>query len=123
MTKKVFGTITLSTDDREIFSDSDEEGIIFELDMDIKDAIVEPIDGVLIKDVDDDIRLLFYYHKPGGMDIDEETIECKGVAEFRTSKQVFKEIVKHVNQRYKTLTFQQKTLDEHIQEQQLPMFI
>jgi hypothetical protein len=122
MTKKVFGTIALSTDDREIFSDSDEEGIIFELDMDIKDAIVEPIDGVLIKDVDDDIRLLFYYHKPGGMDIDEETIECKGVAEFRTSKQVFKEIVKKVNKKYEDIRVNQKKIDSFDMYDRSPMF-
>jgi hypothetical protein len=122
MTKKVFGTITLSTDDREIFSDSDEEGIIFELDMDIKDAIVEPIDGVLIKDVDDDIRLLFYYHKPGGMDIDEEIIECKGVAEFRTSKQVFKEIVKKVNKKYEDIRVNQKKIDSFDMYDRSPMF-
>jgi hypothetical protein len=122
MTKKVFGTIALSTDDREIFSDSDEEGIIFELDMDIKDAIVEPIDGVLIKDVDDDIRLLFYYHKPGGMDIDEEIIECKGVAEFRTSKQVFKEIVKKVNKKYEDIRVNQKKIDSFDMYDRSPMF-
>lgn len=105
-----------------VHPDDPEEGIDFDLDLDIKDAIVEPIDGVLIKSTDDEIRLLFYYHKPDGMDVEEEVIKCKGVAEFRTSKNTFKEIVKDVNEKYKLINKNQKKIDDYFSQEKLPMF-
>ena len=97
-----------------------EEDIDFDLDLDIKDAIVEPIDGVLIKVIDEEIRLLFYYHKPDGVDAEEEVIRCKGVAEFRTSKSTFKEIVRDVNEKFKQIK-NQKKIDDYASEKS-PMF-
>ena len=97
-----------------------EEDIDFDLDLDIKDAIVEPIDGVLIKVIDEEIRLLFYYHKPDGVDAEEEVIRCKGVAEFRTSKSTFKEIVRDVNEKFKQIK-NQKKIDDYVSEKS-PMF-
>lgn len=123
MNKKLLETVISSLDDELIIEvGEDEEEIDFDLDLDIKDAIVEPIDGVLIKATDDEIRLLFYYHKPGGVDVDEEIIRCKGVAEFRTSKNTFREIVKNVNKKYKSISLNQKKIDDFHLCDRSPMF-
>lgn len=81
------------------------------LEMDTEDAIVQAIDGVLVDGDDEEVRMLFYHHKIGGLDLEDDTIRCKAVAEFRMSRKAFNMIVENFNRRGKVLKKQKKTID------------
>jgi hypothetical protein len=81
------------------------------LEMDTEDAIVQAVDGVLVDGDDEEVRMLFYHHKIGGLDVEDDTIRCKAVAEFRTSRKVFNMIVENFNRGGKVLKKQKKTID------------
>lgn len=98
--------------------DPDEE---FELELDFDDIVVQAIDGVLIQGDQEEVRLLFYYYKPDRVDVEEETIRCKGVAEFRTSSSTFKAIAKSFNAKVRDLRTHQRKIDEHIFQEKLSM--
>jgi len=86
----------------------------FDLDLDIDDAIVQIIDGVLIEGDNEEIKLLFYHYKPDRFNEDDETIRCKGIAEFRTSRSTFNEIVKDFNGKIKMFKMNQGNIDDYL---------
>jgi len=94
----------------------------FDIQLDIEDVTVNVVDGVLIKGDDEEIRLLFYHLKPDGVDMDEETIKCKAVAEFRTSKSNFDDIAKNFNGTLKSFKFRQRTINDYIKNEMQSMF-
>jgi len=94
----------------------------FDLELEIDDAIVQAIDGVLIKADEEEIKLLFYYYKPDGIDIEDEIIYCKGIAEFRISKKNFYTIVKNLNGNLNKLIKHQKKIDNYFYQDRLPMY-
>jgi len=92
-----------------------------DIDVDVDKVTVQAIDGVLIEGDDEEVRILFYHYKPDAINIEDETIMCQGVAEFRVSRSRFNSIAKDFNlsrERFKT---GQKKIDEYFQEK-LPMF-
>jgi len=95
----------------------------FDLELDIDDAIVQAIDGVLIKSEGEEVKLLFYYYKPDGIDVEEETIRCKGIAEFRTTRSTFKAITKDFNGKLKRINRYQKKIDDYTVKEKQPMFV
>ena len=116
--------LVLDFDDKKeviVSSEGSDPGAEFDLDLDIGEAIVQAIDGVLIKANDEEVRLLFYYHKPDGIDVEDEVIYCKGVAEFRFSKKNFYGILKNLNGNLNKLIKNQKKIDDYCPER-LPMF-
>jgi len=116
--------ILLDLDDKKevkVNSEGSDPGAEFELDLDIAEAIVQVIDGVLIKANEEEIRLLFYYHKPDGIDVEDEVIYCKGVAEFRFSKKNFFNIIKNLNGNLNKLIKNQKKIEDYFQDR-LPMY-
>jgi len=62
-------------------SDKDPDGP--ELNFDFEYTGVEPLDGIVIDVDDDQIKLLFYYKKPGNNG------DCRVVVEFRLSQSRF----------------------------------
>ena len=92
-----------------------------DLDVDLEKVIVQAIDGVVIGGDDEEVKMLFYHYKPDAVDIDDETIRCQGIAEFRISRSGFFSIAKNINLskiRFKT---GQKKIDDYFQDK-LPMF-
>ena len=54
--------------------------------------------------------------------MDEETIKCKAVAEFRTSKSNFDDIAKNFNGTLKSFKFRQRTINDYVKKEMQPMF-
>lgn len=90
-TKQYAKELSLNSAESEVEED-------FDLELDIGEAIVQSIDGVLIKE-DGEVKMLFYHYKADGIDNDEQTIRCKGIAEFRTTKSTFLSIAKELNEK------------------------
>ena len=95
----------------------------FDLELELDDAPVQIIDGVLIKGDEEEVKMLFYHYKPDGIDLDEEKIRCKGIAEFRTSRSTFNEIAKNFKTNIETLDKNQRRIDEYIIMEKNPMYI
>ena len=100
----------------------EESDVEFDLDLDIDETIVQAIDGVLFKAEDDEVKLLFYYWKPDGVDVEEEVIKCKGFAEFRMSPTNFKQIVKYLNKKYDKIKRNKKINMEDIIDRYIEMY-
>ena len=64
--------------------------------IDLDDIIVQPVDGVFIKNGEEEVRLLFFYIKPGMKGEDDETIIYKALAEFRIPRSTFQEIAEDI---------------------------
>jgi len=45
----------------------------------MEDTFVQVVDGIIVGDDDEEIKMLFFYKKPGIQD------QCRAVVEFRTS--------------------------------------
>jgi len=84
----------------------------FDLEIDFSDTIVDTIDGVLINGDDEEVRLLFYLIKPDGIDTNDETIKCKGIAEFRIPKSRYKSITKDMLKNLAKLDINQSKIDD-----------
>ena len=84
----------------------------FDLEIDFSDTIVDTIDGVLINGDEEEVRLLFYLIKPDGIDTNDETIKCKGIAEFRIPKSRYKSITKDMLKNLAKLDINQRKIDD-----------
>ena len=85
-----------------------------DIELEAEDAIVQVVDGVLIGGDDEEVKMMFYYIKPGGNALEDDRIQCRGVAEFRTSKAKFLEIAKYINFKEKELGRYQRKLDDYM---------
>jgi hypothetical protein len=61
----------------------------FDIELDMGDIVVLPVDGVVIEGDEEVVKLLFYYYKPDRNNGDDEIIQCKCIAEFRASPSHF----------------------------------
>jgi len=68
-----------------------------EITLDFEDAIVQPVDGVIIQGDDEEIKLLFFYVKPDSNHDEDGIPRCKCVAEFRVSRSRFMNISRDIN--------------------------
>ena len=90
----------------------EEIDVKLEFDVDVEDVAVQAIDGVVISNDDELIRLLFYYIKPGENPDNGDNIQCKAVAEFRISRARFLEIARSVKEKAKELNMYQKRFQD-----------
>ena len=79
--------------EREDFDEAESKGIT----LDFEDAIVQPVDGVIIQGDDEEIKLLFFYLKPESNHDEDGIARCKCVAEFRVSRSRFMDISRDIN--------------------------
>jgi len=79
--------------EREDFDDVESK----EITLDFEDAIVQPVDGVIIQGDDEEIKLLFFYLKPESNHDEDGIARCKCVAEFRVSRSRFMDISRDIN--------------------------
>jgi hypothetical protein len=68
-----------------------------EITLDFEDAIVQPVDGVIIQGDDEEIKLLFFYVKPESNHDEDGVARCRCVAEFRVSRSRFMNISRDIN--------------------------
>jgi len=81
-------------------------------EFDFDDVLVLPAEGMLIRQNEDEVRLLFYYVKPSMGD----TLTCKAVTELRIPRKRFSRIADDIQQ---TMTKYDKTIQEELD---LPMY-
>ncbi len=74
-----------------------------EITLDFEDAIVQPIDGVIIQGDEEEIKLLFFYIKPDSNHSEDGVARCKCVAEFRVSRSRFMDISRDINVKVKDI--------------------
>ena len=79
--------------EREDFDEAESKGIT----VDFEDAIVQPVDGIIIQGDDEEIKLLFFYVKPESNHDEDGIPRCKCVAEFRVSRSRFMDISRDIN--------------------------
>ena len=72
-----------------------------EITLDFENAIVQPVDGVIIQGDDEEIKLLFFYVKPESNHDEDGIAQCKCVAEFRVSRSRFMNISRDMNEKVK----------------------
>ena len=72
------------------------------IELDVEDVLVHPIDGVIIGGNEQEIKLMFFYVKPESY-YDDETTQCRCVAEFRISCTKFLDIANEFNERVKDI--------------------
>ena len=107
--------------EKEYFDDTEEIDLSdFEMEMDFDDTPVLPIDGVLIQD-DEEVSLLFYHHKPEGINFKEEVIRCKAVAEMRISRSKFNNITRNFDAKLNSM--KQRKIDDFMFNAKLSMFV
>ncbi len=68
-----------------------------EIAVDFEDAIVQPVDGVIVQGDDEEIKLQFFYVKPDSNHDEDGIPRCKCVAEFRVSRSRFMDISRDIN--------------------------
>lgn len=93
--KNVPKNIVCEFDECEEEMDFQQENLEFDAD----DVIVQAIDGVVISNNDDEIKMLFFFIKPGEYPEMDDRVQCKAIAEFRTSPSKFLSIVKGINEK------------------------
>lgn len=93
----------------------------FDLELDFNDTIVGTVDGVLISGDDEEVRLLFYHVKPEGFDPEDETVRCKGVAEFRISRSRYDTIAKDMSRTINSYKMKQRKIDDCLAKETRPM--
>ncbi len=94
----------------------------YDFDVDIKDTIVQAIDGVIIEGDDDEIRLLFFYYKPDMISEEDGAIRCKCIAEFRVSRSNFIPIAKDLYKKARSLRTHHARISDHINWEKLSMY-
>ena len=72
-----------------------------ELVFDLENTLVQVVDGLVISNDDELIKLLFFYIKPGENPETDDKIECKAVAEFRISRSKFMNMFKNMCKKMK----------------------
>jgi len=102
---------------------SEEELPDFDLDMDVDEAVVRVIDGVVIEGDTEEIRMLFYHHKPDPLDVTNNMIRCKAVAELRSSCKTFNKIAKDFGRLNNGLKKRKKTVEQCSNRDRVPMFV
>ena len=85
----------------------------FDIEMDVNDSIIQTIDGVVIAGDYDEVKLRFVQLMPEGIDMEEEIIRCRCIAELRVSRKKFIPIAKELNRRARTLMTRQKSLSSY----------
>ena len=93
-----------------------------DLELDVNDAVVDVVDGVVIEGDDEEVRLLFYHHKPNGIDLKEEVVRCKCVSELRISRSSFLPMTMNFNRKAKSLLTRQTKIPDFDNQQKLPMY-
>ena len=83
-----------------------------ELEFDVENTTVQVIDGVVISNDDEQLKLLFYYILPGENLDNSNSIQCKGVAEFRISRSKFLDIAKSIKEKARELNKYQRRLSD-----------
>jgi len=68
-----------------------------EIAVDFEDAIVQPVDSVIVQGDDEEIKLQFFYVKPDSNHDEDGIPRCKCVAEFRVSRSRFLDIARDIN--------------------------
>jgi hypothetical protein len=68
-----------------------------EITLDFEDAIVQPVDGVIVQGDDEEMKLLFFYVKPESNHDEDGIPRCKCVAEFRVFRSRFIDISRDIN--------------------------
>ena len=104
----------------EICEDEIEEDDDVEFDVD--DVIVQPVDGIMIKKEEEEVRLLFFYFKPGMPDAENYLTRYKAVAEFRIPNSTFIKIAEDIEETALCFKEQQKKIDDYLIEEKIPMF-
>ena len=94
-----------------------------DLELDVDDAVVDVVDGVVIEGDDEEVRLLFYHHKPNGIDLKDEVVRCKCVSEFRISRSSFLPMTMNFNRKAKSLLTRQTKILDYGDQQKLPMYV
>ena len=74
-----------------------------EITLDFEDAIVQPVDGVIVQGDDEEIKPLFFYLKPESNHDEDGIARCKCVAEFRVSRSRFMDISRDINIKVKDI--------------------
>jgi len=74
-----------------------------EIAVDFEDALVQPVDGVVIQGDDEEIKLQFFYVKPESNNEEDGIPRCKCVAEFRVSRSRFIDISRDINIKVKDI--------------------
>ena len=115
-------TLDLTKKESVLQKNEPEPGIDYELEIDACEAIVLPVDGVIIEGDEEEIKLLFYHYKPKGVDVEDEIIKCKCVVEFRISRHKFLPVAKHISEKANTLKFFQRKLSEYAEKYDVTMF-
>ena len=94
-----------------------------DLELDVDDAVVDVVDGVVIEGDDEEVRLLFYHHKPNGIDLKDEVIRCKCVSELRITRSSFLPMTMNLNRMAKSLVTRQTKIVDYANQQKLPMYV
>lgn len=115
-------TLDLTKKEITLQKNEPEPDIDYELEIDACEAIVSPVDGVIIEGDDEEIKLLFYHFKPKGIDVEGEIIRCKCVVEFRISRHKFLPVAKHISEKARALKFFQRNLSEYAEKYDVTMF-
>ena len=89
----------INKSEREDFDEVESKGIT----LDFEDAIVQPVDGVIVQGDDEEIKLLFFYVKPESNHDEDGVPRCKCVAEFRVSRSRFIDISRDINIKVKDI--------------------
>jgi hypothetical protein len=79
--------------EREDFDEAESKGVT----LDFEDAIVQPVDSVIVQGDDEEIKLLFFYLKPDSNHDEDGIPRCKCVAEFRVPHSRFMDISRNIN--------------------------
>ena len=74
-----------------------------EITLDFEDAIVQPVDGVIVQGDNEEIKLLFFYVKPDSNHDKDGIARCECVAEFRVSRSKFMDISRDINVKVKDI--------------------
>ena len=87
-------------------------------EFDMEDILVQTVDGVLIKEKKEEVRLLFFYIKPRIDKSDDGIFHYKAVAEFRLSKSTFQSMLNYIEKRTEDLNYVRIRNDD-----KQPMFV
>ncbi|MBN1861613.1 MAG: hypothetical protein JW840_09160 [Candidatus Thermoplasmatota archaeon] len=101
----------INTDSAEIDSLPD-----YDIELDMDNIVVLPIDGVVVENNDDEVKLLFYYYKPDRDNGEDDIIRCKCIAEFRVSPSHFITIAKDIINKTSDINVNQKKFNTGIED-------
>jgi hypothetical protein len=76
-----------------------EDDIENKYELEVKDTVVQSVDGVFLEGDDEEIKLLFFYLKPMVNPMENELVKCRCVAELRTSRSNFLVIARDIKKR------------------------